>query len=93
MGGAKIGNNVVIAANSLVLTDVPDNMTVLGVPARIRIPGGRPKRFKWNTVKPGDGKPAANGKDQAGPKNGNAQPAATSPTTRPTSVEPASKAQ
>ena len=54
MGGAKIGNNVVIAANSLVLTDVPDNMTVLGVPARIRIPGGRPKRFKWNQVKPAD---------------------------------------
>jgi serine O-acetyltransferase len=52
MGGAKIGNNVVVAANSLVLTDVPDNMTVIGVPARIRIPGGRPKRFKWNTVQP-----------------------------------------
>ena len=66
MGGAKIGNNVVIAANSLVLTDVPDNMTVLGVPARIRIPGGRPKRFKWNTVKPQDGQ---NGKAQ--PTNGN----------------------
>lgn len=56
MGGAKIGNNVVIAANSLVLTDVPDNMTVLGVPARIRIPGGRPKRFQWNQVKPQNGK-------------------------------------
>jgi serine O-acetyltransferase len=56
MGGAKIGNNVVIAANSLVLTDVPDNMTVLGVPARIRIPGGRPKRFQWNQVKPQDAK-------------------------------------
>jgi serine acetyltransferase len=69
MGGAKIGNNVVIAANSLVLTDVPDNMTVLGVPARIRIPGGRPKRFKWNQVKPQDanaGQPA-NGK-QAKPE-------------------------
>jgi serine O-acetyltransferase len=67
MGGAKIGNNVVIAANSLVLTDVPDNMTVLGVPARIRLPGGRPKRFKWNTVKP------QNGKDQPQPANGNQQ--------------------
>ncbi len=66
MGGAKIGNNVVIAANSLVLTDVPDNMTVLGVPARIRIPGGRPKRFKWNTVKPQDGK-----SQSAQPTNGN----------------------
>jgi serine O-acetyltransferase len=67
MGGAKIGNNVVIAANSLVLTDVADNMTVLGVPARIRLPGGRPKRFKWNTVKP------QNGKDQPQPANGNQQ--------------------
>ena len=65
MGGAKIGNNVVVAANSLVLTDVPDNMTVIGVPARIRIPGGRPKRFKWNTVKP------ENGKQQSAPTNGN----------------------
>lgn len=71
MGGAKIGNNVVVAANSLVLTDVPDNMTVIGVPARIRIPGGRPKRFKWNTVKPNG--QAANGKDAAQPKNGNQQ--------------------
>ena len=77
MGGAKIGNNVVVAANSLVLTDVPDNMTVIGVPARIRIPGGRPKRFKWNTVKP------ENGKSGAAPTNGN-QPAQK--------VEPAAKA-
>jgi serine O-acetyltransferase len=66
MGGAKIGNNVVVAANSLVLTDVPDNMTVIGVPARIRIPGGRPKRFKWQTVKPENGK-------EATPTNGNQQ--------------------
>jgi serine O-acetyltransferase len=72
MGGAKIGNNVVVAANSLVLTDVPDNMTVIGVPARIRIPGGRPKRFKWNTVKPQNGQ-RANGKEVAQPKNGNQQ--------------------
>jgi serine O-acetyltransferase len=72
MGGAKIGNNVVVAANSLVLTDVPDNMTVIGVPARIRIPGGRPKRFKWNTVKPQNGQ-GTNGKEAAQPKNGNQQ--------------------
>ena len=75
MGGAKIGNNVVIAANSLVLTDVPDNMTVLGVPARIRIPGGRPKRFKWQTAPPQSGQATApaNGKAQAVPTNGSAQ--------------------
>src|SRR5215467_2061303 len=49
IGDTKIGNNVVIVANSLVLTDVPDNSTVVGVPARIRLPGGRPRRF-WQTV-------------------------------------------
>lgn len=45
VGDAKIGNNVVIAANSLVLTDVRDNMMVMGVPARIKLPGGRPQKF------------------------------------------------
>ncbi len=86
MGGAKIGNNVVVAANSLVLTDVPDNMTVIGVPARIRIPGGRPKRFKWNTVKPqtapGQSAPGPNGNAAAQPTNGNQS-----------QTEPATKAQ
>jgi serine O-acetyltransferase len=33
----KIGNNVKIAPNSLVITDIPDNMMVMGVPARIRL--------------------------------------------------------
>jgi serine O-acetyltransferase len=42
---AKIGSNVIVVANSLVLTDVRDNMMVLGVPARIRLPGGRPMEF------------------------------------------------
>lgn len=74
MGGAKIGNNVVVAANSLVLTDVPDNMTVIGVPARIRIPGGRPKRFKWNTVKPQNGQGSAVPANPAtAPTNGHQQ--------------------
>ena len=50
IGDAKIGNNVVIVANSVILTDVSDNTTVMGVPARIKLPGGRPKRFKWQTV-------------------------------------------
>jgi serine O-acetyltransferase len=40
IGRANIGNNVVVVANSLVLTDVPDDTTVLGVPARIRLPRG-----------------------------------------------------
>jgi serine O-acetyltransferase len=50
VGDAKIGNNVVIAANSLVLTDVRDNMMVMGVPARIKLPGGRPQRFLKETA-------------------------------------------
>jgi serine O-acetyltransferase len=46
LADTKIGNNVVVVANSLVLTDVPDNTTIMGVPARIKLPGGRPQRFK-----------------------------------------------
>lgn len=45
VGDAKIGSNVVVAANSLVLTDVRDNLMVMGVPARIKLPGGRPLQF------------------------------------------------
>jgi len=51
----KIGNNVVIVANSVVLTDVADNTTIAGVPARIRLKGGRPRRFK-RVVEPEQGK-------------------------------------
>jgi serine O-acetyltransferase len=49
IGNARIGNNVVVGANSVVLTDVPDDMTVMGVPARIRLHGGNPQRF-YSTV-------------------------------------------
>jgi serine O-acetyltransferase len=52
VGDAKIGSNVVIAANSLVLTDVRDNMMVMGVPARIKLPGGNPKRFVKKAEEP-----------------------------------------
>jgi len=62
VGEAKIGNNVVIVANSVVLIDVPDNVTIMGVPARIKLPGGRPKRFAWRTVKPEDRVKGGNGK-------------------------------
>lgn len=30
-----VGNNVVIAANSVVINDIPDNCIVGGIPARI----------------------------------------------------------
>jgi serine acetyltransferase len=36
IGRATVGNNVRVVANSVVMTDVPDNLTVVGVPARIR---------------------------------------------------------
>jgi serine O-acetyltransferase len=53
IGDAKIGNNVVVVANSVVLTDVPDNTTIMGVPARIKLPGGKPKKFAWRAIQPG----------------------------------------
>ena len=37
VGPVTIGNNVVIAPNSLVITNVPDDSTVAGVPARISL--------------------------------------------------------
>ena len=38
LGGIKIGNNVRVGANAVVLTDVPDGATAVGVPARILPP-------------------------------------------------------
>lgn len=35
LGGIKIGNNVIIGANCVVVKDVPDNCTVIGNPAKI----------------------------------------------------------
>ena len=35
MGAVTIGDNVVVSANSVVVTDVPSGCTVMGVPARI----------------------------------------------------------
>jgi len=35
LGPIKIGNNVTIGANAVVIQDVPDNATVAGVPAKI----------------------------------------------------------
>ena len=37
LGGIKIGNDVLIGANAVVITDVPDNSIAVGVPARIKI--------------------------------------------------------
>lgn len=35
IGGITIGNNVIVAPNSVVVKDVPDNSVVSGVPAHI----------------------------------------------------------
>ena len=35
LGGIKIGNNVKIGANAVVIDDVPDGATVVGIPAKI----------------------------------------------------------
>jgi serine O-acetyltransferase len=45
VGTITIGNNVVIAPNSLVIADVPDNTTIAGVPARISIGRSIPSLF------------------------------------------------
>jgi len=36
LGNIRIGSNVLIGANAVVLTDVPDNCIAVGVPARIK---------------------------------------------------------
>ena len=40
LGSITIGNNVKIGAGSVVLADVPDNCTVVGVPGRIVVKDG-----------------------------------------------------
>lgn len=35
LGGIKIGDNVSIGANAVVITDIPDNAVVVGVPGKV----------------------------------------------------------
>lgn len=35
LGGVKVGNDVTIGANSVVINDIPDGATVVGSPARV----------------------------------------------------------
>ncbi len=36
IGGVHVGNNVVIGANAVVVTDIPDNAVAVGVPAKVK---------------------------------------------------------
>jgi serine O-acetyltransferase len=80
VGDAKIGNNVVIVANSVVITDIPDNTTIMGVPARIKLPGGRgPKKFAWRSIEPAGetgNSPSGQGGNHNGSGNASKVPAA-----------------
>ena len=53
-GDTTIGNNVVIMSNSLVMVDVADNTSIVGVPARIKLRGGQ--RQIYYAQKPSNGK-------------------------------------
>ena len=48
LGGVKVGDNARIAANSLVISDVPSGSAAMGVPARVtpNLMGLRPKSSK-----------------------------------------------
>ena len=48
LGPFKVGNNVKIAANAVVLNEIPDNCTAVGVPARVVKKNGA--RIKGHTV-------------------------------------------
>lgn len=40
LGGIKIGDNARIGANAVVLTDIPDNATAVGIPAKVKFSRG-----------------------------------------------------
>jgi serine O-acetyltransferase len=78
IGDTKIGNNVVVMPNSLVMVDIRDDTTIAGVPARIKLRGGRPQRFEAHKVNGGAGKPVS----APAPKPLRAEPSGSGPTER-----------
>ena len=68
VGDTKIGNNVVIMSNSLVMVDVADNTSIVGVPARIKLRGGQRQIFYAQ-------KPSNGGRGQSNPQKPAAVPA------------------
>jgi len=88
IGEVKIGNNVLVVANSVVLTDVPDDTTIMGVPARIKLPGGRLRKMPWKTmeVRKQEAEKAEAGKNNATtglPKTNGGQTTKLEPQTKP----------
>lgn len=41
LGGIRVGHNAIIGANAVVMQDVPDGATVVGIPARVIKIGGK----------------------------------------------------
>ena len=52
LGEGSVGNNVVVVANSVVLFEIQDNLTVMGIPARGGWPGGRASHFPKSASSP-----------------------------------------
>ncbi len=53
LGSITIGNNAKIGAGSVVLNDVPDNCTVVGVPGRIVVKDGSRVKYEGGEVEDG----------------------------------------
>lgn len=51
IGNIKIGDNVAIGANAVVLDDVPDNVSVAGIPAKVVSRKGAGAEYIQNPVK------------------------------------------
>lgn len=47
LGNVKIGDNVIVGANSVVIKDVPDNVAVAGVPAKVISQKSTKEVFKY----------------------------------------------
>jgi serine O-acetyltransferase len=52
LGEGSVGNNVVVVANSVILSEIHDDVTVMGIPARSSWPGGRASHFPKKTDAP-----------------------------------------
>jgi serine O-acetyltransferase len=69
LGNVTLGDNVVVAANALVERSVPDNCTVVGVPARIIARDSSSDYLRFNSGKSDSGKPDS-GKPDSNPGTG-----------------------